>query len=110
MEWNVRILSSKAPYCIQVFQFGFANEKCFHQSVTLDLNSPDIADHIFSISKTEKKTTDFLTTTITENSDPDIQNCLCKYFIIEDFYFEKFDGNQYFSIFQLIQCTSISQK
>ena len=76
-------------YCIKCFNealpSGFANDKCFHQSVTLGLNSPNIEDLNFCISKTEKKTINFLKKTISENNDPNIQNSLCKYYTIDDF-------------------------
>ena len=74
---------------------------CFHQSVTLGLNSPNIEDLSFSISRTEKKTINFLKKTISENNDPNIQNSLCKYYTIDDFCSKNYNGNQYFSIFHL---------
>ena len=49
---------------------------CFHQSVTLGLNSPNIEDLTFSISKSEKKTLNFLKKTISENNKPNIQHII----------------------------------
>ena len=76
-------------YCIKCFKealpFGFANDNNFHQAVTLGLNSENFDDLNFTISKTEKKIMKFLKKTISENSDPNIKNSLCKYYTIDDF-------------------------
>ena len=97
--------NNESFYCIKCFNealpFGFANDKCFHESVTLGLNSPNIEDLNFCISKTEKKTINFLKKTISENNDPNIQNSLCKYYTIDEFCSNNYNGNQYFSIFHL---------
>ena len=75
--------------------FGFANDNNFHQAVTLGLNSENFDDLNFTISKTEKKIMKFLKKTISENSDPNIKNSLCKYYQIDDFCSKNFKGNQY---------------
>ena len=97
--------NNESFYCIKCFKealpFGFANDNNFHQAVTLGLNSENFDDLNFTISKTEKKIMKFLKKTISENSDPNIKNSLCKYYSIDDFCTKNYKGNQYFSIFHL---------
>ena len=91
--------------CIKCFNeelpFGFQNDTIFNQAITLGLNSPNLQDVKFDISKTEKKTISFLNKTIFESNDPNIKRSHCKYYSIDDFCAKKFNMNKFFSIFHL---------
>ena len=56
--------------CLKCFNdempFGFESDKIFSQTVSLGLNSPNLDDLNFSITKTEKKLIKFLNKTISK--------------------------------------------
>ena len=97
--------SKESFFCIKCFNnempFGYENDFILNESLTLGLNSPNIENLDFKISRTEKKLINFLSKTISENNDPNIQNDLSKYYSIDKLVDKKINKNNYFSIFHL---------
>ena len=91
--------------CIKCFNdelpFGFQNDKVFDKTVTLGLDNSNLDNLNFNISKKEKKMVNFLSKTIFESNDPNINNSHCKYYSIDNFCSKNFDTNKYFSIFHM---------
>ena len=92
-------------FCIKCFNdalpFGQENDTIFKQVVTLGLDSSNLDNLDFNISKKEKKMMKFLSKTIFESNDPGIQNSHCKYYSIDQFCAKNFNANKHFSLFHL---------
>ena len=91
--------------CIKCFNeqlpYGFEDDKTFSQSTTLGLDSSNLDNLNFNISKTEKKLVNMLTKTIFESNDPNINNSHCRYYSIDDVCSKNYKDTQYLSLFHL---------
>ena len=76
--------NNESFFCIKCFNdalpFGHQNDTVFNQTAILGLNSSNLDNLEFNISKKEKKMMKFLSKTIFESNDPGIQNSHCKYY------------------------------
>ena len=97
--------NNESFFCIKCFNdalpIGHQNDTVFNQTAILGLNSSNLDNLEFNISKKEKKMMKFLSKTIFESNDPGIQNSHCKYYSTDQFCAKNFDANKHFSVFHL---------
>ena len=79
------------------------------QTVTLGLDNSNLDNLNFNISRKEKKMVNFLSKTIFESNDPNINNSHCKYYSIDNFCSKNFDTNKYFSVLQIPLAETIKE-